>query len=389
MPLVPSLRLIGLAALAAAMLAACGGDPPTPSPTPPTTPSPTETPTAPPPTSTPTAAPTTTSSPTATPTEASSATPSPTPTTPTTATPSPTHQPTATPTPTPDEPPEPVEPDDPTPAVRPSLPQSPVFDGPPGVYTDITVGASHACALTRDGEAVCWDIESGEVWNTPPGTYTFIETEGDDTCAISDEGAIVCWPAGGGPFPEERPDPSRDARPGRYQAFSWASDEYYIKGLTHACGVTDGGEAVCWTSQEPETDYSHELALPDLPPGEYTTVDVRYSFFGWGQESLTVCALTRAKSAFCSQTARAQGACFRYRPGRSRVPMRLLRYRAGIPARSALRAKLRAVACLAITTRRAMSRLVRARSMSARLPKQVASCAGPTAAAGLCRESCL
>lgn len=302
-------KAVALVTLAATTFAACGGDSPGPPPTPRT---PTETATAPPRTSTPTAAPTPTPSPTAT--SAPSPTPQPTPT------PSPTPAPTGTPSPTPSEseptptstpiPSEPVEPDAPTPAVRPALPQSPVFEAPPGVYTEITVGASHACALTESGEAVCWDIESGAAWGTPPGTYPFIEAEGDDTCAISDEGAIVCWPAGGGPFPERRPDPSRDAPPGRYQAFSWASDEYYIKGLTHACGVTEGGEAVCWTSQELETDYSHELALPDLPPGEYTTVDVRYSFFGWGQESLIVCGLTRTEGAVCSKAARAQGSAY-------------------------------------------------------------------------------
>ena len=68
--------------------------------------------------------------------------------------------------------------------------------------------------------------------------------------------------------------------------------------------MTDSGEAVCWTSQERESTLADELTLPDLPPGKYTAIDVRYAFFGWAQESLTVCALTRAKGAFCSTTPR-------------------------------------------------------------------------------------
>ena len=261
--------------------------------------------------------PTETPQPTPSPTATATATVSPMPTTPTptaTAAPSPTagatprSTPTATSTPTRAEPVEPVP--EPAPVTRPSLPASPTFDGPPGVYTDITVGASHACALTEANEAVCWDIGTVNVWDIPRGTYTFIEAERDETCAITDEGAIVCWASGGGPIPEGRQDPSGDAPPGRYQAFSWASDEYYLAGHTHACAVTDASEAVCWTSQEPWAASSYELALPELPPGEYTEVDVRYAFFGWGQESLTVCALTRTKSAVCSEAARAQGSVY-------------------------------------------------------------------------------
>ncbi len=180
-----------------------------------------------------------------------------------------------------------------------------MFDAPEGVYTAITVGTSHACALTEDGEAICWDTRSGDVWDTPPGPYTSIEAVGEDTCALTAGGAIACWPAGGGPFREGRPDPSRDAPQGRYQAFSWASDEYYIAGVTHACAVTDGGEAVCWTSQEGESPSWDELALPDLPPEEYTAIDVRYAFFGWAQESLTVCALVGTWGAVCSGAGRA------------------------------------------------------------------------------------
>ncbi len=42
-------------------------------------------------------------------------------------------------------------PDDPDVVTPTYLPESPTFDAPPGVYTNITVGADHACALTEDG----------------------------------------------------------------------------------------------------------------------------------------------------------------------------------------------------------------------------------------------
>ena len=275
------------AVLAAATLAACGGDSPTPSPTP----VPTETATAPPPTTTstttpsptPTVAPATTPQPT--PTPAATATASPT----STATPVPTATPpretTSSPTPTPDEPVEPVEPD-PTPAVRPALPQSPTFDAPPGVYTTITVGASHACALTEDAESVCWDIETATVWDTPPGPYTFITSEGDDTCAITAQGQFVCWSSGGVSIPEGRSDPSRDAPPGRYKA---------LNGIGYSCALTEEGDAVCWPSED-------VWPLPPAPPpGTYSDVSVgRYSD-GFGSHFLTACATTDSGDVVCWQ----------------------------------------------------------------------------------------
>ncbi|MYA52164.1 MAG: hypothetical protein F4X89_01585, partial [Dehalococcoidia bacterium] len=180
------------------------------------------------------------------------------------------------------------------PAVRPSLPETPVFDGPPGVYTDITVGAAHACALTEDGEAVCWDIERGTVWDTPSGTYTFIEAKGAGTCAITDEGAIVCWASGGGPIPEGEADPSKDAPPGRYATIGW--DTAYFG--SYFCALTVEGEAVCWVAGD-------DSPTPSEPPaGVFTSIGVwsSASFFpagGWEHRRRIACATADRGEAVC------------------------------------------------------------------------------------------
>ena len=258
----------------------------TPTPTVPTTPAPTPTATA-TPTATPPATPTSTPTATATPTRSPTPSREPTPTPSATARPAP--EPTATPTPTADGPPEP----DLSPAVRPSLPETPVFEGPPGTYTDITVGSTHACALTEDGEAVCWDIEGGEVWDTPPGTYTFIETGGDDTCAITDEGAIVCWARGGGAIPGSvnRLDPSSGAPSNRYKELGWANP--------YACALTEAGSPVCWHPGDPKDIWP--TRPPDPPPGTYSSIDVEYFYDGYGGQFLTACATSDAGDVVCWQ----------------------------------------------------------------------------------------
>lgn len=192
----------------------------------------------------------------------------------------------------PDGPPEP----DLFPAARPSLPETPVFEGPPGVYTTITVGVQHACALTVDGEAVCWDIESETVWDTPSGTYTFIEAKEAGTCAITDEGAIVCWARGGGPIPEGEPDPSKAAPPGRYAAIGW--DSAYFG--AYFCALTAEGEAVCWVAGD-------DLPTPPEPPaGMFTAIGVWSfaSYFpagGWEYRLRIACATSDSGEAVCWQ----------------------------------------------------------------------------------------
>ena len=260
-------KALAAAVLVAATLVACGGD----SPTPPPTPVPTETATAPPPTTTPQP----------TPTPVSTATPSPTSAATSVSTPAPSPEPTPTPAATPDEPVEPGEPD-PTPAVRPAVPQSPTFEAPPGVYTDITVGASHACALTEETEAVCWDIESADVWDTPAGRYTFITSEGDDTCAITDQGQFVCWSSGGVSLPESRSDPSRDAPPGRYSALSMNG------GLHIYYAITDEGQLVCWPD-----------GCLDPPSGTFQTIGKYEQFYALGTTYRGICALNAASEAVC------------------------------------------------------------------------------------------
>ena len=161
------------------------------------------------------------------------------------------------------------------PAPAPPL-SSPTFETPPGVYTSITVGAWHACALTESSEAVCWGIGGGAVWETPPGPYTFITAEGSETCAITGSGEIACWTWDGEPeTPVEWP-------PGRYSAVSLSNHGY-------SCALTYAGEAVCVGSD----------AWPEPPAGPFVAITKASRFYALGTEYLTICARTEAGEGVC------------------------------------------------------------------------------------------
>ena len=178
---------------------------------------------------------------------------------------------------------------------HPVVARSPTFDGPPGVYTDIAVTFSGACALTEEGEAVCWDIESGDVWDTPPGVYTFITARHSIWCAITEEGGIRCWGKAGRPVPEHDPDPSRDAPPGRFSALSFISG-ITTPGSSYGCALTEEGEPVCWGTDD------GPLPLPDLPPGVYSAVSLDSSYVEESSHykaDLTACATTEDGNLVC------------------------------------------------------------------------------------------
>ena len=161
-----------------------------------------------------------------------------------------------------------------------NLPKATTLPGiePDVRYTAVSASATHACAITTEGHAVCRTDPRSAVFNgtlsvmTPPDPapdrYIGIGVGWGHGCALTQSGEVVCWEAVDNKL--ARPGPP----PGGYVAVS--------DGSFHTCALTDTGEAACWGW--------NNHGQVDVPPGRYAAIDAGY---------LETCALTESGEAVC------------------------------------------------------------------------------------------
>ena len=142
-------------------------------------------------------------------------------------------------------------------------------------YASVSVGASYACALTDDGEAVCWGAVDNKVARpaVAPGRYMAATDGYGHTCALTDEGDAVCW--GWNNFGQA------DVPDGRYTAIS--------AGFASTCALTEAGEAVCWGT----------LEVPRASDPQFISfLGGRYQAIATGYDG--VCAVTEDGEPICA-----------------------------------------------------------------------------------------
>lgn len=127
----------------------------------------------------------------------------------------------------------------------------------------VSVGASHACALSRDGLAYCWGSNhSGQLGNGAPSERSgpvavlgsglrFIELDlgGFHSCGLTGEGAAYCWGSNqlgqlgtGVADTVAHPTPARVTAPLAFTSLGI--------GALHSCAVATTGAAYCWGKNE-------------------------------------------------------------------------------------------------------------------------------------------
>ena len=149
----------------------------------------------------------------------------------------------------------------------------------PGRYEAISVAAKggsggpkswltiNVCALTLTGEIECYYSVPHPIGPPSGGGFKAVSASHGGGCALTDGGAIVCW--GGYTAP-----------PGDYRALSMSGE---FNG--HKCAITAAGGAVCWGG----------LRTRMTPPGP--APDDPYAEISVG--GALACALTEAGKAVC------------------------------------------------------------------------------------------
>jgi alpha-tubulin suppressor-like RCC1 family protein len=130
-------------------------------------------------------------------------------------------------------------------------------------FSAITVGSAHSCALTQGGLAYCWGsnangrlgIASTVPLPGPPATapakvagdnvFSSITNGAAHTCAIAAGGAAYCWGSNGD---GQLGDGTQTDRSAPVPVAGARTFTALSAGVSHTCGIVTDGSAYCWGS---------------------------------------------------------------------------------------------------------------------------------------------
>jgi alpha-tubulin suppressor-like RCC1 family protein len=157
----------------------------------------------------------------------------------------------------------------------------------------LSVGSTHACAITIEHEAVCWGMnDMGQLgteqgWSSGPplrvaGNHRFTAISAGEahTCATSLDARLYCWGLGLGETPV---------------LLSTVPFARITAGGVHGCGVTADGSAYCWGSNSHGQAGNADLAGTWNP--EPLVTDLRFDVITAGESHS--CGAERDGVAWC------------------------------------------------------------------------------------------
>jgi len=126
-------------------------------------------------------------------------------------------------------------------------PEAPLPEIHPTVFTQVTAGEEHACAIKQEGTVVCWGKTNDGRLNVPAGAFSQISAGELHTCGVKTDKTVACWGWDSDGQVSKRPT---DANYTQVTAGKW-----------HSCALKTDGSVVCWG------DNDEGRATP--PPGVY------------------------------------------------------------------------------------------------------------------------
>jgi alpha-tubulin suppressor-like RCC1 family protein len=175
------------------------------------------------------------------------------------------------------------------------------------VWTQVTVGARHACALASNGHAYCWG--EGEWGQLGTGTspielpaptrvagglqFAQISAGTEHTCAVTADGKAYCWGSNG---LGELGDGTTTGRISPVPVAGGRRFERIRAGDSFTCGLTPAGKAYCWGE-------NRNGALGDGTTASWRTTPVAVvggrTFRRLMVGGVHACGVTTADKAYC------------------------------------------------------------------------------------------
>ena len=179
-------------------------------------------------------------------------------------------------------------------------------------FSQITIGYAHTCALTAEGKAYCWGLNSqGRLGNNsttnsripvavqmPAGvSFQSIAAGYAHTCALTNEGKAYCWGLNSqGQLGNN--STTNSSTPVAVQMPAGVSFKSIAAGYYHTCALTNEGKAYCWGKNQygqlgnnSTTNSSTPVAV-QMPAGvaRFQSIAIGYAH---------TCALTNEGKAYC------------------------------------------------------------------------------------------
>jgi alpha-tubulin suppressor-like RCC1 family protein len=174
------------------------------------------------------------------------------------------------------------------------------------VWTQVTVGAQHSCALASNGRAYCWGhAESGQIGTgTTPiqvprptrvsGALQFAQISAgtEHTCAVTTDSKAYCWGSNGS---GQLGDGTITSRAAPVLVAGGRHFDRIRAGGFHTCALTPAGKAFCWGGNFDGALGDGTTTRRTSPVAVVGGLEMRRLMVG----GLHTCAVTSADKAYC------------------------------------------------------------------------------------------